>query len=143
MSKKYSVKYEFIGGAEQNINEFINLLFKTLIVNKLTHWKTTSHSLHKATDQFDDVLSGLIDKFVEIFIGSNNPVAVKQNLQIGNIQINTINESSLVDALNQLKVYLINLQTNLGLSSISTDLLNIRDELLGEINKMFYLLTLN
>jgi len=45
--------------------------------------------------------------------------------------------------INQIKSYLVSFDTNKALSSMSnTDLLNIRDEILGDVNQTKYLLTL-
>lgn len=136
-SKRYIINKQTGGG---DINNFIKLLFQTQLTNKLIHWKTNSFALHKATDQFDDVLGQLIDRFMEVYIGSNNPLITKENIQIDNIYIGNIVDNSINVLLTQFKTYLINIQYNLGIEN--TDLLNIKDEMLAEINKMFYLLTL-
>ena len=136
-SKRYIINKQTGGGY---INNFIKLLFQTQLTNKLINWKTNSFALHKATDQFDDVLGQLIDRFMEVYIGSNNPLITKENIQIDNIYIGNILDNSINVLLTQFKTYLINIQYNLGIEN--TDLLNIKDEMLAEINKMFYLLTL-
>jgi hypothetical protein len=46
-----------------------------------------------------------------------------------------------VSFLQEIKTYLIDLTNELDTSK-DTDLLNIRDEMLGEVNKLAYLLTL-
>ncbi len=40
---------------------------------KLYHWKTTSYSEHKATDELHERLSGHIDTFVEVLLGKMVP----------------------------------------------------------------------
>ena len=46
--------------------------------------------------------------------------------------------------INYYKTYLVGLSTDPFIRSMSnTDLLNIRDELLGDLNQFMYLLTLN
>lgn len=140
-SKRYIIGQK--GGSNGTINDFIKILFQTQLVNKLVHWKTKSFALHKATDQFDDVLGSLIDRFMEVYIGSYNASEVKEGIQIDKIDIGYINDDNIKSQLMMFKSALIDLRIILQLNENNSDLLNIRDEMLSEVNKMNYLLTLN
>jgi hypothetical protein len=114
-----------------------------LLMIKLFHWKTTSHSIHKATDELYSKLNEHIDKFIEILLGKTG---VRTNL-LNKHKISLIdlsNKDQLIKKINFYKSYMINLSTNTFIRSMSnTDLLNIRDEILGDLNQFLYLLTLD
>lgn len=110
-----------------------------LILNqiKMYHWQTESFAQHKALGNTYDSLNDLIDNFVEILIGKyGRDVLVSSTLNIRRSE-----DLDLGDSLNSILPYLINLTDVLDQKSDS-DLLNVRDEMLGEINKLKYLLTL-
>ena len=85
-----------------------------------------------------DELTDLIDKFVEVAIG-------KYGRFILNDEERTLNLENISDI--NLKLFIKSFRENLigmgnDLGERDTDLLNIRDEMLGEINQLAYLLTL-
>jgi hypothetical protein len=104
---------------------------------KLYHWKTTSHSQHKATDELYSNLNSSIDSFVEIMLGKDGSRVNLTNVK--SIPLNDYtNLSDFKQEVDMYKEYLINLQVN---TKKDTDLLNIRDEILGHLNQFTYLLT--
>lgn len=114
-----------------------------LMMVKLFHWKTLSYATHKATDELYSKLNDHIDTFIEILLGKT---AVRTNLlnkhKISLIDLST--KEQLMNKINYYKSYLVGLSTNPFIRSMSnTDLLNVRDELLGDLNQFMYLLTLN
>jgi len=110
---------------------------------KLYHWKTQSYAQHKATDELYSKLNENIDNFVEVLLGKTE---TRTNL-LKKPTISLIDLSSkeqLKTQINDFKVYLVNLTDNKFIMKMSnTDLLNIRDEILGDLNQFLYLLTLN
>ena len=56
----------------QSLRPFIPTFLHMLNTVKLYHWKTTSYSTHKATDQLYSDLNEKIDEFVEILLGKPN-----------------------------------------------------------------------
>jgi hypothetical protein len=114
-----------------------------LMMIKLFHWKTTSYATHKATDELYSKLNDDIDKFIEILLGKTG---VKTNL-LNKHTISLVdlsNKDQIVKKINMYKDYLIGLTHNSFMRSMSnTDLLNIRDEILGDLNRFLYLLTFN
>ena len=109
---------------------------------KLFHWKTTSHSVHKATDELYTKLNEHIDTFIEILLGKTG---VRTNL-LNKHKISLIdlsNKEQLIKKINLYIAYMVNLSNNSFIRSMSnTDLLNVRDEILGDLNQFLYLLTL-
>ena len=110
---------------------------------KLFHWKTTCYSVHKATDDLHSKLSGNVDTFVETMLGKHGG---RINMSAG--QTLTVHDygSTTSGAFKQeMEKYKLLLQGLTGMldASKDSDLLNIRDEMLGNINQFLYLLTLN
>ncbi len=114
-----------------------------LIMVKLYHWKTQSYAQHKATDELYSKLNENIDNFVEVLLGKTE---TRTNL-LKKPTISLIDLSSkeqLKTQINDFKVYLVNLTDNKFIMKMSnTDLLNIRDEMLSDINQFLYLLSMN
>ena len=105
---------------------------------KILHWQTMSFSQHKS---FDEIVSSIIentDEFIETYMGKYGRViaAGTFNLTLSNYKDADFN--SLTDTYIK---FMINLSTILD-SSKDSDLLNIRDEILGSLNQLKYLLTL-
>jgi hypothetical protein len=104
---------------------------------KLYHWKTTSHSQHKATDELYSNLNSSIDSFVEIMLGKTGGRVNLTNVK--SIPLHDYNDlANFKQEVDMYKEYLINLQVN---TKKDTDLLNVRDEILGHLNQFTYLLT--
>jgi len=112
-----------------------------LLMVKLYHWKTHSYATHKATDQLYDDLNDHVDKFIEVLLGKTQKRTNLLNKhKISLIDLTTIEELKL--QIERFKYFLVGLTTNKFILQMSnTDLLNIRDEILGDLNKFLYLLT--
>lgn len=121
--------------------EITVIFFEMLLMVKLFHWKTHSYATHKATDELYTKLNDDMDKFIEILLGKTG---FRIDL-MGHKTISLIDLSSpeqLKSKIESFKSYLVGLTNNKGLSSMTnTDLLNIRDEILGNMNQFLYLLT--
>lgn len=123
--------------SQDKFNDFVKLMFNLQLLNKLYHWNTTSFARHKATDQFADSIDPLIDRFVEVFSGRYN---IKPS--VNNIVLNDkyLTDDGIVELFKTIKGYF---EKEIPKFTNDSELLNIRDELLAEINKMNYLLRLN
>lgn len=123
--------------SQDKFNEFVKVMFNLQLINKLYHWNTTSFARHKATDQFADSIDPLLDRFVEVYSGRYN-----MKPYVTDISLNPkfITDDGIVDLLRAIKGYL---EREVPKFANDSELLNIRDELLAEINKMNYLLRLN
>ena len=112
-----------------------------LMMIKLYHWKTYSYATHKATDELYTKLNGNIDTFMEVLFGKTQ---IRTNLlncrKISLIDLTS--QEQLKREIEKYKNYLVDLSNNsLMLKMTNTDLLNIRDEILGDLNQFLYLLT--
>jgi hypothetical protein len=117
--------------------EFIQYFMELSTGLKLYHWHTELYPRHIASgDLFDKVISTM-DKFIEIYQGKRG--IIEGTLKI-ECNINKFTDSYIVQSLNRAKTSLMDLSNQL-LTEEDTDLLNIRDELLGDINKTLYLFT--
>ena len=101
---------------------------------KLYHWRTHSYSEHKATDNLHEALSEQVDSFVEKLLGSKHTRATLTHMPLN--AYNTL--PGLKRRIEYYKQYLKRMPASLG-----TDLLNIRDELLGSLNQFSYMLSLH
>jgi len=112
-----------------------------LMMVKLFHWKTHSFATHKATDELYESLNEHIDSFIEVLLGkTGSRINLTQKRSISIVDLNS--PASLKARIEQFKKYLVNLNTNRAVTAMTdTDLLNIRDEILGDLNKFLYLLT--
>jgi DNA-binding ferritin-like protein len=115
-------------------NGIVTTLTQMLHAIKLHHWRTHSYSVHKATDNLHEALSEQVDSFVEKLLGSKHTRATLTHMPLR--AYNTLPE--LKRRIEHYKRYLQGMPASLG-----TDLLNIRDELLGSLNQFSYMLTLS
>jgi len=106
---------------------------------KVYHWNTKSYPRHKATDQFVENIDKLTDSFVEIYIGRYGREAALGKEMI--ITLPGFTEKTIIKFFEEARVWLSEKVPKL-ISEKDTDLLNIRDEILGEINQTLYLFTL-
>ena len=103
---------------------------------KLYHWQTKSFARHKATDDLTATLDTLIDSFVESYMGRYGRPKVS-----GAIKLHNFSESAArAFVAKQTKFLTIDMPKKI--KSTDSDLLNIRDEILAELNKVLYLFTL-
>lgn len=119
--------------------DLIETFFHMQMTIKLYHWQTTSFARHKATDDLLLALAPLIDQFVEVYMGRYKRPNIKSGM---NINIEQLSDKDMTELVG---VYIDYLKNELpkNLKSNDTDLLNIRDEMLGLFNKTAYLFTLS
>jgi DNA-binding ferritin-like protein len=108
---------------------------------KLFHWKTSSYAVHKATDKLYDTLNSNIDTFVEIMLGkTQNRVNLTHHKSLPLLDYTSINDFK--REVNKYKEFLINMNKDININiTNNSDLLNVRDEILGNLNQFLYLLT--
>ena len=133
--KRYSANL----GAFQK--EIAVVFLEMLMMVKLYHWKTTSYATHKATDELYTKLNANIDGFIEILLGkSGSRIDLMSNKTIKLVDLSS--QESLKREVESFKGYLVGLNDNKAMQSMSnTDLFNIRDTILGDLNQFLYLLT--
>lgn len=106
---------------------------------KFLHWQTSSYSKHKAYGEIYDNLGDLIDTFVESMMGKYGRPQFESEFSIMFQDISFISIQKFMDGITE---FLVAMTDELD-SKYDTDLLNLKDEMLSEINKLKYLLTLN
>jgi hypothetical protein len=121
--------------------EIVRVFLELLNTVKIYHWNTFSYPEHKATDELYASLGEHIDKFVEVMLGKYKTRILFTDLTISIPNIE--NTARLETAMAECKVFLEKLGLHLGKEDGNGDLVNIRDEILADINKFLYLLTLN
>ena len=135
------------GLATMIVPTFLNMLNTV----KLYHWKTTSYSTHKATDDLYSKMGELTDKFVEVMLGKEELGGRSKLLNGGSSARAYVLNLSLYSSntdfkkqIEQYKTFLINVSNDPVFNSgENVDLLAIRDELLAELNQFLYLLSLH
>jgi len=107
---------------------------------KIYHWNTLSHPRHVATDKCIENIDKLTDRFVEVYIGKyGREAGLGKNMDI---KLPGFNEKSIIKFFEEAKVWLSEKLPTL-IQKNDTDLFNIRDEILAEINQTLYLFTLS
>lgn len=116
-------------------------LLSALMMVKLFHWKTSSFATHKATDDLYTKLNANTDSFIEILLGkSGGRLSLPATVTIPVTGIET--QPAFQREIEDLKNYLVRLNEEPRLQSMTnTDLFNIRDAILGDLNQLLYLLT--
>ena len=103
---------------------------------KLYHWQTGSFARHKATDDLTATLDTNIDAFVESYMGRYGRPSVS-----GSIKLHNFSESAARSFVAKETAYLQKeLPRKIGKGD--SDLLNLRDTILGDLTKVLYLFTL-
>ena len=110
---------------------------------KIYHFKTTSFSTHKATDQLFADLNLKTDEFVEVLLGKSE-INRDKALQFADVKIKSFSTNAeCKKQIEGYKTFLIKLPSNKSFdSAINVDLLAIRDEIVALLNQFLYLLTL-
>ena len=116
----------------------VHMFIEMLNVVKLYHWKTHSFPEHKSTDELYSQLNEHIDKFVEVLLGKDASRIKKWESKMNIIQAD--NSKQFKDRIYEYREFLIDLNRFFD-AKRDSDLLNIRDEILGDINQFLYLMS--
>jgi len=121
-------------------SRIIHVMLSTSVVMKLYHWQTHSHARHIASDRFNEAFSGLMDRFVETYMGKYGRVQLGRATP--DIKAGDTNDDSIEVFLKSFVTFMSNELPTL-LKPTDTDLLNLRDEMVGLVNQTLYLFTLS
>jgi len=145
INRKITTPKTFMVDTNRNIladnytqQQIITMFLQMLNTVKLYHWKTSSHAEHKATDELYTNLNLNIDTFVEIMLGKTGGrvnLTGQKTLPL----LDYTNVSDFTKEVNKYKQFLIDMNKYFGTNN--SDLLNVRDEILGNLNQFTYLLT--
>jgi hypothetical protein len=107
---------------------------------KIYHWQTFSYPRHVATNDLVTKLDASIDQFVEVYISKYGRPSFTG--KTSTIKLNNYKDSEMTkfvkDAVSWLEHDLPS-----KLKKTDTELLNIRDTLVADLNQTLYLFTLN
>lgn len=121
-----------------NIGSKVKFLLEAQTQFKIMHWQTKGYARHNAFGMIYDTLSDLIDTFVEEAMGKYGRFVLEDDdktLQLQNLS--EINTKAMINTIAQSLI-----QFTDEFDATDTNLLNVRDEMLGSIYKLSYLLTL-
>ena len=123
-------------------DSLIKKMLELLTLLRLYHWNTLSYATHKATGDLYDSLSDKVDEYVETMIGKSDS---KYRINMSNYKRLTINGvSSNAEMERTIKSFikmLVNFHSHLP-QTFYSDVNNIKDDIMGTLNKYLYLLTL-
>jgi DNA-binding ferritin-like protein len=117
-----------------NVNFFLTLQTQL----KINHWQTKGYARHQAFGSTYDALQELIDTYVEEAMGKYGRFVLTDETKV--INLSNLSELDIKSFINVVRESLI--QFTGEVDPTDTNLLNIRDEMLGLINQLSYLLTL-
>jgi DNA-binding ferritin-like protein len=122
----------------QKKSHLVKIFLEMLNVVKLYHWKTMSFSQHKATDELYERLNEHVDKFVEVLLGKDQSRInmIEKNIEL----LDASSTKEFQKRVFEYRGFLTDLDRYFD-QKRDTDLLNIRDEILADINQFLYLLT--
>ena len=106
---------------------------------RVLHWQTKSYAEHQALGGLYGDLDEKIDDFVETFSGRYGVPAAKTDYKL--TVVNYKDNAGVVQILDTAIAYMMK-DVPAMLKPEDTDLLNIRDEMVGAMNKTKYLLRL-
>ena len=143
----------FVGGGRRkpgcanDIADHILCFLELLNTIKIYHWTTLSYPTHKATDELHGKLSTLVDSFIEIYIGHcsrgrDSGVPVFRFRRAKDACISFCECKSLDAFCKILDENIIHLEGLTKKLDGYTDLVNIRDEMVGALAQALYLLRL-
>lgn len=118
----------------------VKVFFHMTTTIKLYHWQTSSYPRHKATCDLLAATLPLIDTFVETYMGRYQRPVFDSGFKMNIMELKDNDDS----APSLIKDYIFYLQNDLPkyVDDNDTDLLNIRDEIVSNLNKTLYLFTL-
>jgi hypothetical protein len=104
---------------------------------KFFHWQTKIYAKHIALGELFDDITDLVDEFTETAMGKYGRIDV-EGLSYDFVNISDKNVITAIDDMIEKSINL----TDVMDARKDTDLLNLRDELMGKCNRTKYLLTL-
>ncbi len=121
----------------KELQQYIQDIIQLQTQIKFFHWQTKIYAKHNALGELYNTITGNIDEFAEIAMGKYGRIVV-DGLSYTFINVSDENVISVIDG----GIDICTQITNALDAKVDTDLLNLRDELLGSLNKTKYLLTL-
>lgn len=118
------------------MSDILNHLLTFQNQMKLYHWQTNSYARHKGSDKFVAKAIEIIDKIIEAYQGRYGVIKLKNSNK--NVKLDNINDEDIVKFLEKMREFMEKDFTN-ALNNKNTDLYNLRDEMIENINITLYL----
>ena len=118
----------------------INFFFSMREQIKLYHWQTHVFARHKATDDLLDSLDKVIDEYVEVYMGKYG--RPKLTTKTNTVRLQNMNEKMAIRFIKECIEYIEGPLVK-KLQPTDTPLINLRDEMLADLNKVMYLFSLH
>jgi len=123
--------------------DLVICLLELLLSVKFYHWRTSSYSTHKATDELYGDLNDNIDEFAETLMGAMGTRIPATNKLHLTIPSDNKHMGVLIDKSVNLLADFDFTKLSRTANTTTTDLMNMRDEMVGQLHKTKYLLSLN
>jgi DNA-binding ferritin-like protein len=121
-----------------NLSSNVNLFLGLHANLKIFHWQTKGLARHEAFADIRSTIEDLMDEFVEQFMGQYGRFTLDDETKVINlINLSEAKPTQMAETICQALVQLTDV-----IDSKDTNLLNLRDEMLGAMQKLKYLLTL-
>jgi len=138
LKHRHTIKKENTRISNKTKSLIVSTFLEMLNTVKLYHFNTKSFAEHKATDELYEKMNKTIDRFVEVLLGKDSSRIKMVNNRIKLIDIHTT--QSLRNRIFEYRTFLNDMNLYFR-STIDSDLLSIRDEILSDLNQFLYLLT--
>ena len=119
-------------------SKIVQIFLEILTMIKLYHWKTRVYSEHKTTDDLHASLSEKFDRFVETMMGKD-----ESRIRMIDERIRAFDyedKRSLKKQMYEYRAFFVDMDRIFNPHK-DKDLLNIRDEILADINQFLYLMS--
>ena len=117
--------------------DLVKTFLEMLNTIKLYHWSTHSYPEHKATDELYGSLNDHIDSFIEVLLGKDGS-RINQIEHLSYVVPAAQNTTEIKKVVEGFKDYMYKFPLN---NQKDSDLANIRDEIVADLNQFLYLLT--
>lgn len=121
--------------SSQTLASIVHTFLTVQIQVKTFHWQTYSYSKHKTSDSIYEEFLKKTDEFVEVYMGQQNKRVDFSKIH-RSITLKNISEKDMTRILKNFGTFLSSLK------GLTTDLMNLRDEMLGIVHRGLYLLSL-
>jgi DNA-binding ferritin-like protein len=121
-----------------NLSSNVNFLIGLQQQMRICHWQTKGIARHEAFGGFYSDLDDLIDNFVEEAMGKYGRFVLDD--ETNTIQLANLSDINIKGLVHTTREALV--QITEQLDPTDTNLLNLRDEILGKLNKYAYLFTM-
>jgi DNA-binding ferritin-like protein len=130
----------------ESTKQFGLFLNEVLSAIKMMHWYTNNYNAHKVLGKNYETLAGLFDKIQEEIIGTCKDSSVLFPMINSNNSFNNLDHSNVLDSYKTISTEIKNNLNSLDLqnylSAVSSGISNTKEEIITELNKTNYLISL-